>query len=117
MPFEATFKVRKTGRLIDRLFSCRAQVPKVLHSRNDPDGRKGLRAGEVADHVPFTPQRSTRGPAKYPVISDSFAIDPALIEEGRRTLGTDFTPDGRAIITSRSHRLSLLKRAGWRENS
>jgi hypothetical protein len=115
MPFNTTFCVRETGQLIDRLFPSSAAVPAVLTAENDP--AKALRPGQVADHAPFAPRGRTVAKAPYPIVSASFAVDPALVGEASRTLGCKFTVNGRAIFESRSHRLRTLKRAGWAERS
>jgi len=113
MPFTATFRRRGDGAILERLFPCRDQVPTVLTAKNDPD--RVLGAGDAADVAPFVARTSIR--AKYPVVSTSIAVDPDRLPEARKLLGCDFTPSGRAIITSRAHRLRVLKAWGGREMS
>jgi len=114
MPFAATFR-SPDGTILERLFPSRESVPTWLTNRNDPE--KKLRPGERAEFLPFMAKSCGRRP-KYPIISDSIGVlSPEQIPEARDRLGCDFTPGGRAIIRSRAHRLSVLKRYGGRELS
>lgn len=113
MPFLAEFQMDSTGERIQRLFPSRAHVPPILTRRNDPD--KTLGPGETAHYLVFA--AAFVKPAKYPIVSASLAVAPELIGEARKVLGCEFTPEGRAIITSRAHRLSVLRRYGGTELS
>ena len=55
-----------------------------------------------------------------PLLSDALAVHPSQIEEARedakqKGVPTDFTPDGRPILTSRAHRKRYLKAYGFHD--
>lgn len=114
MPLMATYRVRRTGQIIERFFRSLRKAPRRLTPRNDPDRK--LKAGDVADFAPFAPRPTPRR-APYPIVSLSMGVSPEDIPAARQKLGCDFTPDGKAIYENRSHKLAVLKRAGWRERS
>lgn len=112
--FAAAFQITDSEQIIERLFPSSAAVPQVLTAGNDPDGK--LQGAERARFLPFYRGANHRR-AKYPIISTSLAVSPDRIPEAKRLWGCDFTPDGQAVVTSRQHRLAVLKASGHCEMS
>lgn len=57
-----------------------------------------------------------------PVISDALAVHPRQVQEATENakakgVPTDFLPDGRPILTSRSHRKAYLRAYGFHDNN
>ena len=81
-----------------------------------PDGSYGLR-DYCAEHGGFVGT-----PGAWPLLSDAAGVAEHQIQEAAqhsRRIGipTDFTPDGRAIFTSRSHRKKYCEAIGLYDRS
>lgn len=63
-------------------------------------------------------RRSSQAYGRWPILSESLGVMPgqqkAAMEQARRAgCPTDFTKDGRAIVTSERHRRALCKSLGF----
>jgi len=90
----------------------------VMQTREDDKGCITLDDGRKARRKYSVSREDTRGgKSTWPMYSDAAGVGPTQIDEARREslkmgIPTDFTPDGRAIFTSRLHRKMYCEAVG-----
>jgi len=90
------------------------------HDLREKDGVITLDDGTTAkrDLVAEFGYRRRSSPGNWPMESDAAGVHPkqihgAMVEARRRGVPTSFTPDGRAIFTSRGHRKKYCEAFGF----
>lgn len=87
----------------------------------------GQQVSKEAFDAAFPPVRSEPGDTAAffgwkPIVSDALAVHPDQVTEAvqdakQKGVPTEFLPDGRPILTSRSHRKAYLKAYGFHDRS
>lgn len=95
------------GRMVE---STPAKIRALLPKRR-------RRRATTANRPVADPNRN-RGRAKWPILSDAMGVSPTQVDEMRRLakergVNTDFTPDGRAILTGPAHRAAHARAFGF----
>ncbi len=73
----------------------------------------------------FPPVKDAGGSGLFgwkPILSEALAVHPEQVQEAiedakKKGVPTDFLPDGRAVLTSRSHRKAYLRAYGFHDRS